>query len=522
MFESSFVKHQNEKFMNHFVPESGILLHLTSLPGKYGIGELGKEAKKFVDCLNKMNQSLWQILPAGHPGHTHSPYDLLSSFAGNPLLISLDTLVQDGYLKKVNLPDQLRQENHLIDFDSLIPLKMDILKNAAELFINHASGKDKILYQKFCEENDHWLNDYSLFLTLKVLHQGKSWIHWSSPFKKREEEALSKIKADYFSEIERTKVIQFLFHDQWEKLKQYANVRGIRIIGDFPLYVSHDSAEVWADPDLFTLNSNGEMTFMSGVPPCFFSETGQLWGHPLYRWKAHEESHFSWWKSRLKRLYEMVDIVRIDHFNGFAKYWQVPAGSKTALNGNWMEGPGANIFEELFRFLGNKAVIAEDLGEASEDVENLKSKFDFPGMKILQFAFKNGGDILPHDYPENCVVYTGTHDNDTTIGWFHSQPGERNTQSKKDIEDERKKALDYLKTDGKEIHWDMINTALSSKANTVILPLQDILGLDSSARMNIPGTISGNWRWRFSWEMLTEDKMLRMKHLTNKYGRIRS
>ena len=499
--------------------ESGILLHVTSLPGDYGIGEIGKEAEQFVDCLKKMGQSLWQILPLGYPGNTQSPYDLLSSFAGNPLLISLDMLVKDGYLKQDNLLVKSGQKNHQIDFDSLIHHKMEILNSAAETFFNHASDETKILYQDFCKENDYWLDEYSLFLTLKEIHNGKSWNHWSDPLRKRENTALKKINDEYFSEIEKTKIIQFLFHCQWAKLKRYANESGVRIIGDLPLYVTHDSAEVWANPELFSLNNNGDMTFVSGVPPCFFSKTGQLWGHPLYKWKAHETSHYKWWKSRFNKLYKMVDIIRIDHFNGIAKYWKVPAGSSTAMNGEWVEGPGENLFEEIFNCLGKNAIIAEDLGEAEQEAAGLKNKYGIPGMKILQFAFGNGHKSYPHNYPENCVVYTGTHDNDTTVGWFHSRPGEGNTQTKNAIKTERKKVLKYLKTDGKEIHWDMIKTALSSKANTVIIPLQDILGLDSSARMNVPGTVSGNWRWRFDWTMLTAEKMHRMKKLTTKFNR---
>ena len=499
--------------------ESGILLHVTSLPGDYGIGEIGKEAEQFVDCLKKTGQSLWQILPLGYPGNTQSPYDLLSSFAGNPLLISLNMLVKDGYLKKDSLPFNSGEENHQIEFDSLIHHKMDILNCAAETFLNYASEEIKVLYQDFCKENNYWLDEYSLFLTLKKIHNGKSWNHWSDSLRKRDTTAIKKIKDKYFSEIEKTKLIQFLFHSQWEKLKHFANKRGVRIIGDLPLYVTYDSAEVWANPELFSLNNNGDMTFVSGVPPCFFSKTGQLWGHPLYQWEAHETSHYKWWKYRFKKLYKMVDIIRIDHFNGIAKYWRIPAGSSTAINGEWAEGPGENLFEEIFNCFDENAIIAEDLGEAEQEAAELKNKYGIPGMKILQFAFGNGHKSYPHNYPENCVVYTGTHDNDTTVGWFHSHPGAGNTQTKNEIKAERNKVLKYLKTDGKEIHWDMIKTALSSKANRVIIPLQDILGLDSSARMNIPGTVFGNWRWRFDWAMLTEEKMHRMKSLTTKFNR---
>ena len=499
--------------------ESGILLHVTSLPGDYGIGEIGEEAKQFIDCLKKMGQNLWQILPLGYPGNTQSPYDLLSSFAGNPLLISLETLVKNGYLQKENLPVNTKQENHQIDFSSLIHYKMDILDCAAETFYKHTSEEIKSLYKKFCEENDYWLYDYSLFLTLKKIHNGKSWNHWSDSFRNRETTALKNINDEYFPEIEKIKIVQFLFHSQWKELKQYTNKNRVRIIGDLPLYVTYDSAEVWANPELFSLNSNGDMTFVSGVPPCFFSKTGQLWGHPLYQWKAHEASHYKWWKSRFKKLYEMVDIIRIDHFNGIAKYWKVPAGSSTAVNGEWVEGPGEKFLEEIFNYLDENSIIAEDLGEAEKEAGELKNKFGIPGMKILQSAFGNGHKSYPHSYTENCVVYTGTHDNDTTVGWFHSRPGEGNTQTKNEIEAERKNVLKYLKTDGEEIHWDMIKTALSSKANTVIIPLQDILGLDSSARMNIPGTVSGNWRWRFDWSILTEGKMHRMKILTTNFNR---
>ena len=499
--------------------ESGILLHVTSLPGDYGIGEIGKEAKQFIDCLKKMGQSLWQILPLGYPGNTQSPYDLLSSFAGNPLLISLETLAKNGYLEEKSLLINSKQENHQIDFGSLIHYKIDILNRAAETFYNHTSEEIERLYQNFCKENDYWLDDYSLFLTLKKIHNGKAWNHWSDSFRNRETIALKNINDEYFSEIEKIKIIQFLFHSQWKGLKKYANKNEVNIIGDLPLYVTYDSAEVWANPELFSLNSNGDMSFVSGVPPCFFSKTGQLWGHPLYQWEAHEASHYKWWKSRFKKLYEMVDIIRIDHFNGIAKYWKVPAESSTAVNGEWVEGPGENFFEEIFNYLNENSIIAEDLGEAEKEGRELKNKYGIPGMKILQSAFGNGYKSYPHSYTENCVVYTGTHDNDTTVGWFHSQPGEGNTQTKNEIDTERMNVLKYLKTDGKEIHWDMIKIALSSKAKTVIIPLQDILGLDSSARMNIPGTVSGNWRWRFDWSMLTEGIMHRMKILTTKFNR---
>ena len=503
--------------MIHFTRESGILLHITSLPGSYGVGEIGSEAIRFINILKKMNQQLWQILPLGHTGHYFSPYDLLSSFAGNPLIISLESLVSENYLTEKEISPLFNCHSHSVKFTYLNSIKMKLLELAAQKFLENASENEKLLYDKFCEENSYWLENYALFWTLKVHSNQKSWTQWKDQFKYREETSINQFKALNIGKINRTKCIQYFFYKQWSQIKQYANKNGIRIIGDLPLYVSHDSAEVWANRELFTLDSKGNRTFVSGVPPCYFSKTGQLWGHPLYRWDLHKNTRFHWWKSRLKRLYDLVDIVRIDHFNGFAKYWQIPVKNKTAINGEWKTGPGESIFNEIFDGLGLKSIIAEDLGEAADAAEELKNKFNFPGMKILQFAFKNGHNLQPHDYPENCVVYTGTHDNDTTVGWFKSTSGNGNILSQTEINNEKIEVLKYLKTDGTDIHWDLIKLALKSNANTVIIPLQDIMGLDSSARMNIPGTNSGNWRWRFNWDLLTSESMDKMRDLTLKY-----
>ncbi len=505
--------------MIHFPRESGILLHISSLPGSYGIGELGSEAIRFVSCLKAMNQRLWQILPLGHTGQHFSPYDLLSSFAGNPLLISINSLVKEGYLREKDLISLSRSNTQTVKFKYLCNIKMKLLDRAAEYFLDNISEKEKLLYNKFCEDNDYWLDSYSIFWNIRVLSNYKHWTNWKDSFKFREKISIDQFRKKNKREIKKTKCIQYFFQKQWNYLKEYANKNGIRIIGDLPLYVSHDSAEVWTNPELFTLNKNGGLRYVSGVPPCFFSETGQLWGHPLYRWDVHKNTRFNWWKSRFKRLYELVDIVRIDHFNGFKKYWKIPAENSTAMNGEWAEGPGENFFEEIINCLGNNAIIAEDLGEAQQEAEGLKDKYGIPGMKILQTAFGNGEKSYPHNFPENCVAYTGTHDNDTTIGWFHSQPKKGSRQTKNEIEFERKKVLKYLKTDGKDIHWEMIKTLISSKANTVIIPLQDILGLDSASRMNVPGTVSGNWQWRFDWNMLTQEKMRRMQKITTKFNR---
>jgi len=496
---------------------SGILLHITSLPGRYGIGEIGPHAYTFIDRLKTMGQHLWQILPIGPTGFSASPYQLLSTFAGNPFLISFDLLLKNGLLKKSELQSLNAFSKTRIDFKSILPLRSSVLNIVAEKFYSRASKESITDFCDFCSNNGAWLDDYSLFTTLKELHKNQTWADWKSEYKDRNPDALSEIKEKYKANILKVKILQFLFHDQWKSLMDYAHQKNVYIIGDIPIYVAYDSADVWANQSLFHLDKKGKMDRLSGAPPCYFSKEGQLWGNPIYNWDVHKITGYTWWVSQIKKLFTMVDIVRIDHFNGFVKYWEVPANSKTAKNGYWVQGPGEDFFEVITQELGPLPIIAEDLGEASGDAEPIRKKFGFPGLEILQFAF--GEEKKPGDYPEICVVYTGTHDNDTTKGWFTMKPEHGRVQSESEIVAERKTVLEYFGTDGSEIHWDMIDFALQSSANTTIIPLQDVMGLGSDARMNIPATANGNWAWRFSWDMLSDDMITRLKYLTKIYNR---
>lgn len=509
--------------MTLFPRESGVLLHITSLPGSYGIGEIGQHSYDFVDLLQEMGQRLWQILPLIDTGQYYSPYTTISAFANNPLLISFDLLLDDNLLKESELESLPDFSDNLVDFDSVATARNAIHDTVCERFSERTSEEEKSAFNLFCSKNAYWLEDYALFTALKDAHDGVVWTDWDPKYSHRNEKAMQSARHQFEAEIQRQKIVQFIFDDQWSRLRKYARRKGVRIVGDIPIYVSHDSADVWANQELFRLDEDGKMTVQSGCPPDYFRKTGQLWGNPIYDWDAHHKSGYHWWIRRLKKLYEMVDIVRIDHFNGFAKYWEVPVKSKTAQNGKWVKGPREKIFDVLFRKLGRKPIIAEDLGEAANDAAALIEKYDLPGMKILQFAFdphEHDNGSLPDEYPENCVVYTGTHDNDTTLGWFHTKPGKAVTRTVDEIKEERTRVLDYLGTDGSEINWDMIKLALHSNSHTSIVPLQDILGLDSEARMNTPGTIEGNWRWRFNRNLLSDDVIERMRKLTQESGRI--
>ncbi|MBC8215046.1 MAG: 4-alpha-glucanotransferase [Candidatus Marinimicrobia bacterium] len=500
-----------------FHRSSGILLHITSLPGQYGIGEIGPHAYTFIDRLKTMGQHLWQILPIGPTGLSASPYQSLSSFAGNPLLISFELLIKNGYLKTSEVQTLNTLSEIHIDSNSVFSLRSSILNIVAENFQSRASKEFIENFREFCSTNSVWLDDFALFITLKELHNNQAWADWKWEYKHRNPDALSEIAEKYKSDILKVKILQFLFHDQWHSLIDYAHKRNVRIIGDIPIYVAYDSVDVWANQSLFHLDCDGKMDRLSGAPPCYFSETGQLWGNPIYNWDVHKKTRYKWWVSQIKKLFTMVDIVRIDHFNGFVKYWEVPANSKNAKNGRWIQGPGEDFFNVITQELGPLPIIAEDLGEASKEAEPVRKIFEFPGLKILQFAFGENED--PMDYPKSCVVYTGTHDNDTTKGWFTMHSGQGRAQTEDEISAERKNVLEYFETDGSEIHWDMIDLALQTPANTTIIPLQDVMGLDSKARMNIPGTANGNWTWRFTWDMLSDKMITRLKHLTNKYNR---
>ncbi len=507
----------------NFPRESGILLHPTSLPGPYGIGDIGPEAYKFADILAAMGQKLWQILPHGLTGYGDSPYQSFSTFAGNPLFISIDLLVQDGLLTKSQLEKYPKFPAHTVDFGPVIEAKEAVLALACRSFDKHASAIQKEKFREFCVKNHEWLEDFSLFMALKYEYKLEPWTTWSPELIGRESGAMNAARGRHKTAIRHIKILQYLFDDQWRRLRKYCHDKGVKIIGDIPIFVAHDSADAWASPELFYLDSSGKCSVVAGVPPDYFSATGQLWGNPLYRWDVHKQTDYAWWVRRLHKIFEMVDIVRIDHFRGFAAYWEIPGGAETAIHGRWVPGPAHDLFHSLRRQLPDLPVIAEDLGVITDDVEKLRDDFHFPGMRILQFAFGNDDkaeDYRPHNYPGNCVVYTGTHDNDTTVGWFWSKPGENTTRSQEDIDRERKTILDYVGTDGAEIHWDLIALAMRSKANTAMFPLQDLMGLGTEARMNVPGTKSSNWRWRFTWDMLTPAIKTRLRQLTESTGRV--
>ncbi len=500
-----------------FDRESGILLHPTSLPGPYGIGEIGPEARKFVDILERMGQRLWQFLPHGPTSYADSPYQSLSTFAGNHLLISFEDLVRDGLLSEEKLKAFPDHPAHEVDYGPVIESRMHILRSVCRTFERKASPEIKAAYQDYCRREAFWLEDYALFYALKDAHDLRPWTEWPQELGLRDPEALAKARKKYHTTIRNVKIMQFLFNRQWQALREYAHTKRIRLVGDIPIFVAHDSADVWANPELYYLDGRGQPIVIAGVPPDYFSATGQRWGNPLYRWDIHQHTGFDWWIRRIKKIFEMVDIVRIDHFRGFEAYWEIPAHEETAMNGRWVEGPKEAIFDAMIKAIGNLPIIAEDLGIITDGVEALRDRYHFPGMRILQFAFGNdakAAEYRPESYPRNCIVYTGTHDNDTTVGWFWSNAGEGSTRSQEEIEAERHTILSYVGTDGSQIHWDMIALACKSNAATAIYPLQDLLGLGSEARMNVPGVEGGNWRWRFQWEQLTPGIQQRMRDIT--------
>ena len=503
-----------------FERASGILLHPTSLPSRFGIGDLGKSAYEFVDFLEKSGQKLWQVLPLGPTGYEHSPYTMnFSAFAGNPLLISLDRLVDEGLIKPdelTPLPESADITADRVNFDRVIPHKTKFLKLAYERFrlsVDHQPNSD---YEQFCQEQAYWLDDYVLFTALLDANAGKSWNNWEKAIARREPTALKAEAEALQDSILYHKFVQFKFFEQWKQLRAYANNKNIQIVGDVSIYVCHNSAEVWTNPEIFKLDPETlEPAMIAGVPPDYFSATGQLWGNPVYNWEQLQKTNFNWWIKRFRATLEYVDIVRVDHFRGFEAYWQVPAGEETAINGEWIETPGVEFFETLGRELGTLPIMAEDLGIITPEVEELRDRFEFPGMRILQFAFGDtaANPYLPHHYVNNCVVYTGTHDNDTTVGWWTTA----STTEKQLVA----KYTGYAASEEiTEINWVLIRLALASVADLAIIPLQDLFGLDNSGRMNDPSKIPGNWRWRYqSSEVLTQALSDRLLDLTQTYSR---
>ena len=491
----------------------GILLHPTSLPGHYGIGDLGHSAYQFVDYLAASQQSLWQILPLGPTGYGDSPYQCFSAFAGNPLLISPDKLIEAGYLPADAVNFVPPFPTRKVDYGWVIDYKNKLFAQAFAHFQEKGTAGQKAAYHQFCQDNQSWLDDFALFMALKMeyMQQGGVWNTWPEPIAQHKPEAIARWTKEKAAEISRHKFLQFVFFEQWLSLKSYANEKGIKIVGDAPIFVAYDSADVWANPDLFYLNEDGSPKVIAGVPPDYFSETGQRWGNPLYNWPQMKQNGYAWWMSRLQAIFTQVDIVRLDHFRGFEAYWEIPAEEETAVIGQWVKGPGKDFFHAMQEKMGDLPIIAEDLGVITPEVEALRDDFDFPGMKILQFAFggEKNSNFLPHTYPHNCVVYTGTHDNETTVGWYQNA-----TLAEQDH------VRRYMSSDGHDIAWEMIRLAFSSVADMAVVPLQDHMKLDNSARMNFPGKASSYWQWRFTPEMLTGEIQMRLVELTELYGRL--
>ncbi|QZY57430.1 4-alpha-glucanotransferase [Crassaminicella profunda] len=487
---------------------SGILMHITSLPSPYGIGTFGKEAYEFIDFLVKSGQKYWQLLPLGSTGYGDSPYQSFSAFAGNPYFIDFESLEKDRLLKKEDYVDlDFGRDREKVDFEKIFKNKMAVLRKAFE------NGKEK--YEEdmkgFKEENKDWINDYGLYMAVKNQFHLKPWQEWDEDIKLRKKETIKHYEEILKNEINYWVFLQFLFFKQWKTLKKYANEKGIRIIGDLPIYVAEDSADTWANSEIFLLDEEKKPIKVAGCPPDAFSVTGQLWGNPIYRWDFLEQTGYEWWIHRIKDSYKLYDILRIDHFRGFESFWQVPYGEETAENGEWVKGPGNNLFYAIQEALGDIDIIAEDLGYLTQEVIEFREETGYPGMKVLQFAFdtREESDYLPHNYDKNCIVYTGTHDNDTVCGWFE------NTK-KSDVNF----AIKYLKLNEEEgYHWGFIRGAWSSVGNLAVAQMQDFLGLGSEARMNIPSTIGGNWQWRVKKEDLTDQLAEKIYKITKLYGR---
>ena len=471
----------------------GILCHPTSMPGRYGIGDLGDGVLRFIDFLVAAGQTLWQVLPLGPTGYGDSPYQPFSAFAGNPLLIDLEQLIEGGLLIEADLAPIPPFPDDRVSYGEVIDFKDRVLQRSYRVFVEQGSEFMRAELAEYREANRDWLDDYALFMALKSHFDWAPWTEWERDIALHEGQALSHWHDTLREDVNYQRYLQFLFDRQWRRVRCYASDAGINVIGDIPIFVGHDSADVWGHRELFRLDDQGHPTVVAGVPPDYFSATGQLWGNPHYHWDVMKKNGYAWWIARLQRVLSQVDMVRLDHFRGFAGYWQVPADDETAINGRWVWGPGKDLFLAAKRELGKLPIIAEDLGTISPDVVALREEFGLPGMKVLQFAFDADAKSpnLPHNYDPNCVVYTGTHDNDTTLGWYTSRD-----------EDVKHKVRIYAGTDGSDIHWTLVRLAMTSVADMAIFPLQDALGLGGEARLNLPGRPHGNWAWRYREEAL--------------------
>jgi 4-alpha-glucanotransferase len=490
---------------------SGILLHPSSLPSRGGIGDFGPAAYEFLDFLVSARQGLWQILPLAPIGWGDSPYSAISAFAGNPLLISLERLADAGWIDRGRLA-VLPEVDGSVDYDRVRSGKLPLLREAAWSFLENASGYARARFERFCAANAWWLEDYALFVNLRERYPGGAWNRWPRELVRREPQALEKARAELQHAIEGTRAIQFAFYEQWRALHQAARRRGIRIVGDVAIFVSYDSADVWTHPDIFRLNADLEPEVVAGVPPDAFSATGQRWGNPLYRWDVLKQRGYDWWIQRMRWALDTCDLVRLDHFRGFESYWEIPASEPTAVHGRWVHGPNDDLFLALREALGGFPLIAEDLGMITPEVNALRERLQIPGMKVMQFAFGNPGAhiYLPHRYESNCVVYTGTHDNDTTLGWFRGGTSEA----------ERRAAEAYVGHDPAGLNWAFIRAAETSPARYCIIPWQDVLGLGSEARMNTPSRCDGNWTWRYRQGMLRPEMRERLAMLAEVSDRL--
>lgn len=491
---------QEESLLNY--RRAGVLLHISSLPNEHGPGNMGKEAYNFVNFLYDAGIKVWQTLPLGVPHGDGSPYQCISAHAGNPALINLDELVLKGWLQEAEQCNTCEMGE---DY-----LENCLISKAYTGFKHLASVEERKAFADYCAEKSSWLDDYALFMALRTKYALKCWNQWPEDLKDREPEAINKARKLLIQAIEIIQFEQFVFYTQWMALKNYANDKNVLLFGDIPIFVSYDSADVWSNREVFKLDKQGEMSVVAGVPPDYFSETGQRWGNPHYDWKYLKKSKFSWWNERMRSQLEIFDILRIDHFRGFEAAWEIPANEDTAINGEWVKAPGKALLNAMKKEFGNIPLIAEDLGIITEEVDELRLAFNLPGMKILQFAFgdTDANPYLPHNYDHNCVVYTGTHDNDTTLGWFNS------------LNDHDKgRIYSYLGHSQATMPFLLIGTAFSSVANLAVVPMQDVLELGSEHRMNTPGTIEGNWKWQFSWDQLTEEQVAKLTNLVKLFGR---
>lgn len=524
----------------NFERKSGVLLHISSLPDSFGIGTIGKNAYKFVDWLHESSQKLWQILPIGPTGYGDSPYASFSTFAGNPLFVDLDNLVEKGWASKKDIvsPDYIKKDGN-VDFSAVVWWKTPVLTKCALYFMKNASLEDKSDYNSFCDDNINWINEYALFMSIKLFYDEKAknekvnssvWnLYWPKELASHNEDALTEWKKSHEESIEVVKIIQFFFDYQWKRLKKYANEKGIQLIGDIPIFVASDSSDVWSNQKLFQLDENGRPYCVSGVPPDYFSAEGQLWGNPLYDWNSMKKDNYSWWISRIKRIFELTDCLRIDHFRGFEAYWSVLSSEKTAMNGKWVSGPGIDLFNTIKSSLGDLPIIAEDLGLITESVRKLREDAGFPGMKVLQFAFspeeaKSNGMVncfLPHQYENSdCVVYTGTHDNETLQGWLSNTSDEQLELIASYVEGKRISLAEAKKSvKNKKLGKKLIQIAFSSTAKYAIIPMQDVLCLGNESRMNIPSTANSNWSWRMGKNDLKKSDAEMLSFYSTMYGR---